>query len=159
MDGMGIALIATAGAAAAYTWWRRRRNERLQSASVSVRCPQHDVHARIAVVTDPAARAGRRYLAVASCSLLSDAAVALPERTGYLADGPPCGMRLEPARGVVYTGEVACRQPCVEILNATAASATTRPLACTSGFSDAYGLAEQALGPSRMARLLWYASL
>ena len=161
MDASGLALVVIlAGAVGGLLVWRRRRARRLEITRHKVRCPIHGDAADIAVATDPARSACRQYLAVTSCSLRPDAVVGAAERVGYLWDGPPCKVRLEAARsGPVYTGEVPCSQDCVFVLNATAVSRTSLPVECRSGASDAIGLAEQALGPSRTSRLLWYASM
>jgi len=68
---------------------------------------------------------------------------------------------MDPPRSTpLYTEGVACRQPCVGVLNATAVSGTPLPpLRCSSGATDAMALAEQVNGTGRMSRLLWYASL
>jgi hypothetical protein len=140
--------------------WRRRRQQRLQITRHKLRCPITGDPADVAVATDPARATSRQYLAVTSCSLRPDEVVGVQERVGYLWDGPPCKVRLESGRAApLYTGEVACPQQCVFVLNATAASGTYVPLECRSGISDAIGLAEQALGASRTSRLLWYASI
>ena len=160
MDGIGLSLLATLVGSIVLLRWRRQRRQRLQITHHSVRCPMHGDQAEVAVATDPAARSARQYIAVTGCSLLSDAAIGLPERVGYLGDGPPCRVLLDPARSSpVYTAGVSCRQPCVVVLNATAVCGAPLPLRCTSGASDAIALAEQALGSTRMSRLLWYASL
>jgi hypothetical protein len=160
MDGIGLSLLVTLVGSIALLLWRRHRRQRLQVTHHSVRCPMHGDQAEVAVATDPAARSGRQHVAVTGCSLLADAAIGLPECVAYLWDGPPCRVRMEPARSSpLYTGEVSCRQPCVVVLNMTAVSGARLPLRCTSGVSDAIALAEQALGSPRMSRLLWYASL
>jgi hypothetical protein len=160
MDAIGLGLLVIVAGAAGLLLWQRRRWQRVQITRHRIRCPIHGDPADVAVATDPGRPACRQYLAVTSCSLRPDAVAGLPERVGYLWDGPPCKVRLEPAHpGSLYTGEVECRQDCVFVLNATAVAGTMPPLECRSGVSDAIGLAEQALGSSRMSRVLWYASL
>lgn len=160
MDAIGLGLLATLVGGIGLLLWQRRRRQRRQVTHHRLRCPIHGGQAEVAVTTDPAARSTRQYVAVAGCSLLSDAAIGLPERVGYLWDGPPCKVRLDPARSSpVYSAEVSCRQPCVFVLNATAVSGALPALECTSGASDAIALAEQAVGNPRISRLLWYASL
>jgi hypothetical protein len=159
MDGIGLSLLVALAGSIALLLWRRSRRQRMQVTHHSVLCPIRDDQAEVAVATDPAARSGREYVAVTGCSLLPDAAIGLPERVAYLWDGPPCRVRMEPARSSpLYGAEVSCRQPCVGVLNATAVFGAPSPLRCTSGASDAIALAEQALGSGRMSRLLWYAS-
>jgi hypothetical protein len=113
----------------------------------------------VAVATDPAAPAGRQSIEVVSCTLVPAVARALPERVGYLCDSPPCAMRMAPACASLHTAEIGCGQRCLDVLNAAALPASLMPVVCSSGVSDAIGLAEQALGPSRVSRLLWYASI
>jgi hypothetical protein len=159
MAGIGLGLLVIV-VGIAFSLWRRRRWQRMQVSHHTVRCPIHGDRAEIVMATDPVARSGRQYAEVSRCSLLPEAVFGLPERVGYLWDGPPCKVRLEPARSTpLYTNDVSCRQPCVAVLNATAVSAVPLELRCSSGASDAIALAEQALGSGRMARLLWYASL
>jgi hypothetical protein len=158
MDGVGLTLLGATliGGLWALAWrWQRAR--RLRITHRSVHCPLHDCHASVAVHTDPAARSSRQYVDVAVCSLLSGAAIALPERISYLADFPPEKVRLEPARSV-YTATVSCRQPCVFVLNESAGSTPLQPLACASGISDAAELSRQVVGNARLWRLGWYHS-
>lgn len=160
MDVIGLGLLVILAGALGVLLWRWRREQRVQITRHRMRCPIHGDTADVAVATDPARPACRQYLAVTSCSLRPDAVIGLAERVGYLWDGPPCRVRLEPARSTpLYTGEVDCSQDCVFVLNATAVSGSFSPVECRSGASDAIGLAEQALGPSRTSRLLWYASM
>jgi hypothetical protein len=160
MDGIGLGLVVALVGSIALLMWRRNRWQRLQVTHHSVRCPIHGARAEVAVATDPRARSTRQYVEVTGCSLLPAAAIGLPERVAYLWDGPPCRVRMEPPRSTpAYMAEVPCRQPCVDALNASAVPGSPSPLRCSSGASDAISLAEQALGPGRMSRLLWYASL
>ena len=160
MDGFGLSLLVAAGGSIGLLLCRRRRQQRLRTTHHNVRCPISGAQATLAVATDPVARSCEQYVEVQSCSLLSDVAIGLPERSVYLCDGPPCKVRLDTARvSPLYTGQVSCPQRCVFVLNATAVSATSEPVRCTSGISDAIGLAEQAIGSARMSRLLWYSSL
>jgi len=160
MEAIGLGLLVVLAGSVALLWWQRRRRERLPVTRLSVRCPLHGDQAEVAVATDPAARSGGQYVEVTGCSLMPDAAIGLPERVGYLWDGPPCKVRLEPASSLpVYTTGVSCRQPCVFALNAASVAGNPMPLRCSSGASDAIALAEQALGSGRVSRLLWYASL
>lgn len=152
---VGIVLIA--GVCVLYG--RRRRVQRLPLAFEGVRCPLHHEQADVTVRIDPAARDNRQYVDVVGCSLLSDAAVALPEQRAYLPDSPPCDVVLEPARShPVYVTGVSCSQPCRSVLNAAAPPVAPQPLTCASGASDAIDLMRQADGRSSDARLLWYSS-
>jgi hypothetical protein len=161
MDAIRLTLLVMLVGSAAFLLWRRWRwRTTLETTRHTGRCPIHGDTAAIVVTTDPAARTREQYLGVTSCSLISDAATALPERVAYLWDGPPCKVRMEPARFVpIYALNVACRQPCIDVLNMTASEGAPQPVRCTSGASDALSLAEQADGRGRMTRLLWYASL
>jgi hypothetical protein len=161
MDGIGLALLGMTliGGIGALRWQRRRR-QRLPVTSRSVRCPLHDCPADVIVRTDPRARSEQQYVEVTGCSLLSDAAIGLPEHTAYLPDSPPCMVRLESARSYpVYTTEVSCPQSCVCVLNAAALSVTPQPLDCASGTSDGIDLMRQAVRDPTGSRLLWYGSL
>ncbi len=162
MDGIGLTLPATIAAGIVIgigILLRRRYRERLRITNHDIRCPRHDCRAEIAVHTDPRAQSCRQYVEVASCSLLSGVAIALPERTAYLWDGPPWRVCLDPARSSpVYATEVSCPQPCVFVLNAAAVSTAPRAVSCTSGVSDAIGLAQQAVENPRILRLVWYSS-
>lgn len=159
MDGMGLILLITLGGIITGTLvWQRRRAQRLLLTPHSVRCPINDEQADLAVQTDPVAPSCRQYVEVTSCSLLADAAVALPERTAYLADVPACRVRLDTARSIpVHATKISCAQPCVFVLNATAVSGAHQAVTCTSGASDAIELARQTVGNPRITRLLWYA--
>jgi hypothetical protein len=97
---------------------------------------------------------------VTACSLLSDAAIALPEHTAYLPDSPPYTVRLEAARSYpVYSTEVSCRQSCVFVLNAAAPSVAPQPLECASGTADGIDLMRQVVRHPTGSQLLWYAGL
>ena len=127
--------------------------------SRNVLCPLHDGQADVTVRTDPDARSCRQYVDVVTCSLLSDAAVALPERRGYLPDSPPCEVLLETARAYpVHTTDVSCPQSCVFVLNAASSSMPPQPLACASGVSDGIDLMQQVDRRATGSRLLWYSS-
>ena len=158
MDGIGLILLATLVVGIGILLHQRYRR-RLRITNHDIRCPLDDRRAEIAVHTDPRAQSCRQYVDVASCSLLSGVAIALPERTTYLWDGPPWRVCVDPARSFpVYATEVSCRQPCVFVLNAAAVFSAPGALTCASGVSDAIGLAHQAIDNPRISRLLWYAS-
>jgi hypothetical protein len=125
--------------------WRWYRRQRLPLASRDVRCPLHNCRAEVTERTDSDAHPRRRHAEVVACSLLSDAAGALPERRAYLPDSPPCEIVLEAKRDYpIHAAEVSCRQPSVFVLNAADASVTLQALACTSGVSDGFDLMRQA---------------
>jgi hypothetical protein len=111
----------------------------------------------VSVRTDPEAQSCRQYLRVTTCSLLSNAAVALPERIAYLSDSPSYRVQLEPARSYpVHTTEVSCPQDCVFLLNEAAVATALPPVTCTSGMSDSIDLVRQTIRNPRMSRLLCY---
>jgi hypothetical protein len=156
MDATGLTLLGmTLIGGIGTLLWQRHRKQRLPTTHHSVRCPLHDGQAEVAVRTDLGAQSCRQFVGVTTCSLLSDAAVALPERTAYLSDFPPHKVRLEAARShPVYAAEVSCPQHCVLVLNQAAVSVAPRPVECTSG--AAMELATQTVGNPRIIRLLWY---
>lgn len=161
MEGVGLTLLGIILVAGVGTLlWRRHRAQQFPIVSRGVRCPVHDCQADVSVRANPDAHVGHRYVEVVGCSLLSDAAVALPERRAYLPDSPPCEVLLETARSYpVYATEVSCAQPCVFVLNAAAPSVAPPALACASGASDAIDLMRQADPQSSDSRLLWYSSV
>src|SRR5262245_1524399 len=98
MNGIGIIVLGVRLAVIASAWlWRRYRRGRWPLVSRSVRCPLHDCRAEVTVRIDPDAAPLRGHADVVACSLVSGAAVALPARTAYLPDSPPCRVVLEPA--------------------------------------------------------------
>jgi hypothetical protein len=159
MEAVSLTLLGVILVAGVATVLSRYRRQRLPVVSQSVLCPLHDGQADVTVRTDPDARPCRQYVDVVACSLLSDAAVALPARRGYLPDSPPCEVLLETARPYpVHTTDVSCAQPCVFVLNAAASSRTPQPLACASGVSDGIDLMRQVDRHVSGSRLLWYSS-
>ena len=161
MDGLGLALLGmTLIGGVGVRRWQRHRKQQLPLTSQDVRCPLHDCQAEVTVRTDPRAHSCRRYVDVTACSLLSDAAVALPEHTAYLPDSPPYRVRLEAARSYpVYSTEISCPQSCVFVLNAAEPSIAPQPLKCTSGVADGIDLMRQVVGHPTGYQLLWYSSL
>ena len=159
MEGIGPTLLGVILVAGVATLLWRYRRQRLPIVSRSVLCPLHDGQADVTVRTDPDARPCRQYVDVVACSLLSGAAVGLPDRRAYLPDSPPYEALLETARAYpVHTTEVSCSQPCVFVLNAASLSVTPRPLACASGVSDGIDLMRQVDRRTTGSRLLWYSS-
>jgi hypothetical protein len=159
MEGVSLTLLGVILVAGVATLRWRYRRQRLPIVSQSVLCPLHDSQADVTVRTDPDARPCRQYVEVVACSLLSDPAVALPERRGYLPDSPPCEVLLEPATAhPVRTTDVSCLQPCVFVLNAASSSGTPQPLTCASGVSDGVDLMWQVDRHASGSRLLWYSS-
>ena len=121
-----------------------RRRSPLLVTRQSVLCPKHECQADLDVHTDPRARSGHQYAEVARCSLVSDVAITLPERAGYLSDGPPLRVLLEPARSLpVHATGVSCSQPCLVALNAAALPGARERLLCATGMNDAMELARQ----------------
>lgn len=161
MEGIGLIVLGIVlGALASALWWRRYRRQRLPVVSTGVHCPLHDYPADVIVRTDPDARSGRRHVDIVACSLLSDAAVGLPEQRAYLPDAPPCEVVLDTAKAhPVYVTEVSCRKSCVHVLNAAASAAPPRPLTCASGVSDGIELMRQVDRHAACSRPLWYSGV
>lgn len=161
MEGVGLTLLGlTLLGGLGTLLWRRHRRQQLPLTGQDVRCPLHNWPATVTVRTDPRAHGDRRHVDIAACSLLSDAAVALPEHAGYLSEWPTYKVCLETAPAhPVYTAGVSCARPCLAVLNAAAPSVPPHPLACASGASDGIDLTRQADGRSTASRLLWYASI
>lgn len=137
--------------------WRRHREQRLVDTSHDVRCPVDDSPAHVTVRTDPRAQSCRQHLRVTTCSRLSEATAARPERTAYLSDIPPHRMSPEPTREhPVLATEVSCRQDCVFVLNEIAVCAEGPPVECGSGVSDSIDLVRQTVRNPRISRLLYY---
>lgn len=154
--GATLLSLTVVGAIGAFFWYWRRE-QRVQITERAVRCPVHEIQARVSVRTDPSAQSCRQYLGVTTCSLLSDSAVGLPERTGYLSDVPMYEVRFDPPSShAVYERKVDCPQHCVFVLNETAVTHTGPPMECTSGTSDAFDLARQATRSPQITRLLTY---
>jgi hypothetical protein len=144
---IAIVIIVAAGVAA---WLVMRRRERRHIVvQETLRCPLHDCRATVAVRTDPQAHAGRRYLAVADCSLHSPVRHAVPARTAYfpdLAQSYLCDV-CEPPR----LGEgVPCAKPCLIALNA----AETGPQFLEPLRGDAWELGRRTQ-PAGITRALW----
>ena len=158
MEGVGLTLLGfTFVERLGKLLHRRHRTQSLPIVARNVRCPLHDCQAEVAVRTDPRARARQQYVDVVGCSLLSDAAIGLPEQRAYLPDGPPCEILLETARRYpVYATGVSCRQQCRFVLNVAASPVAAPVLACASGASDAIELMRQADPSFTDSRLLWY---
>ena len=146
MEGVGLTLLGgtlVARVGKLLQW--RPHTRSLPIVVRDVRCPLHDCQAVVNVRTAPDAPARRQYVDVAGCSLLSDAAIGLPEQRAYLPDAPACSVLLEPASAhPVYAADVSCSQRCVGVLNAAAGSVPPRTLECASGTSDAIDLMRQA---------------
>jgi hypothetical protein len=159
MDTSGLIVLVAIVGGIALELRRRIRRRRMQITRHRLRCPLEGETVDVTVETDPEARAGAQYREVLSCSL-KPPAIDLPGRTTYLWDGSPMKVRLEPACTVpAFGARVTCAQPCLAALNAPDVYGVPAEVRCSSGVSDAVSLAEQALGGSRMARLLWYTSL
>jgi hypothetical protein len=144
---IAIVIIVAAGVAA---WLVVRRRERRHIVvQETLRCPLHDCRATVAVRTDPHAHAGRRYLAVAGCSLHPPMRQAAPARAAYfpdLAQSYLCDV-CEPPR----LGEgVPCAKPCLVALNA----AETGPQFLEPLRGDASELGRRTQ-PAGITRALW----
>jgi hypothetical protein len=160
MEGIGLIVLGVVLVVIAAAWlsrlWRRRR---WLAVSEGVRCPLHGLRADVTVLTDPDALPARRHTDVVACSLVSDAAIALPERRAYLADASPCAVVLEAATShPVYASGVSCRRPCLHVLNAAASARPPQPLACASGVSDGIELMRQADRRATGCQSFWYTS-
>ena len=159
MNAIGLVLLVALAGSLGLLLWRRHCRQRLPITHHRLRCPIHGERADVTVATDPEAPSGRQYVDVVACSLRPRVAVRLPERVGYLGDGPLCKVRLESTSEAVYADASPCCQDCVFVLNATAGSGPPPPLDRTSGTSDAIALAAQVVGNPRIARLLWYTTV
>jgi hypothetical protein len=158
MEGVGLTLrgITLVERLGKLLQWRSRAQS-LPVVAEDVRCPLHDCQAQVAVQNDPHAPSRRQYVNVVGCSLLSNAAIGLPEHRAYLPDAPSCEVLLEPARShPVYTTGVSCGQECRFVLSAAACAVAPPPLWCTSGASDAVELMRQVDPSFTESRLLWY---
>ena len=156
MNGIGLIILLTL-VAALVILLRQRRRERLTITHHDVLCPEYGCRAEIAVETDPRAQSCKQHVKVATCSLFSDAAFALPERTGYLPDAPAWRVRLDPPRATpVAAAGVPCGQSCVFVLNRTAVAGAAQAVPDTPIMGSAMELARQAVDNPRMSRLFWY---
>ena len=146
---IAIVIVVAAGVAA----WLvvRRRERRHVLTQETLRCPLHDCRATVAVRTDPHARAGRRYLAVAGCSLHPPTQHTPPARAAHFPDLAPCQTYLcdvcEPPR---LAEGVACTKPCLVALNA----AEPGPQFLQPLHGDAWELGRRTQPPGVM-RALW----
>lgn len=141
-------------------WWARRREQYLQTTSQKVRCPVHDTQAALSVRTDSRAWRHRQHVDVVACSLLSESAVALPERTGYLPEFPSYKVCLDAEKPYPsYAMEASCRKHCLFLLNRAAEAGLPRPVSCASGASDGIELVRQTFRDPAVNRLLWYNTL
>ena len=138
---------------------RRRRQGRLTLTEQDLRCPVNDCRATLTVRTDSIAHPWRRYVDVATCSLLPPTAFVPPARTAHFSDVSPCESYLyDASQAPRYSPEVACRKHCLRVLNAAEDCDPARPIRCTSGVSDGLDLARQTQSPA-ITRLLWFHSV
>jgi hypothetical protein len=136
---------------------RRRRRDRLSITHHDVLCPEYGYRAEIAVQTDPHAQSCEQHVEVATCSLFSNAAYGLPERTGYVPDAPAWRVRLDPPRATaVAAAGLPCGQSCVFVLNAAAVRSAAQAVPDVPLMGGAIELAQQAVRNPRMSRLPWY---
>jgi hypothetical protein len=156
MDRIGLIVLLLL-VAVAVILIRQRRRDRLSITHHDVLCPEYGCRAEIAVQTDPGAQSCAQHVEVATCSLFSDAAYSLPERTGYLPDAPAWRVRLDPPRATpVAAAGVPCRQSCLFVLNRTAVAGAAQAVPDTPLMGSSMELARQAVDNPRMSRLFWY---
>jgi hypothetical protein len=160
MEAIGLIVLGVVLVVIAAAWTsRRRRSQRCEAVSQGVRCPLHGDAADVTVLTDPGAPPAQRHLDVVACSLLSNAAIALPARRGYLPDAPACEVLLDGAVAhPVYATEVACPRSCLHVFNAAAAARPQQPLTCASGVSDGIELMSQVDRRATGCQSFWSAS-
>jgi hypothetical protein len=146
---IAIVILVAAGAAAWLIMWRRA--QRHVVTQETLRCPLHDCRATVAVRTDPHAGAGRRYLAVAGCSLHPPAPHAPHARVAHFADfGPGQSYLCDACEPPRLAEGVPCTKSCLVALNAAENGA--RPLEPLGG--DAWELGRRTQPPAVM-RALW----
>jgi hypothetical protein len=131
--------------------------KRLELTQHTVRCPLEGCTASLTVRSDPDGYPSRRHLDVTACSLLPPTSFVQPARSAYFSDvAPAVSYVYEVAPAPGHPAEVACRKPCLAVLNAAEPGAG-EPVRCTSGVSDALELARQTQSPGIM-RALWFYS-
>jgi hypothetical protein len=128
--------------------------KRLTVTQQSVRCPFENRTANLAVRTDPGGYPSRRYLEVASCSLLPSASFVPGTRKAYFSDvAPPVSYASEVDFTPRHAFGVACPRRCLSVLNA-AESGAADPKRCTAPSGDSLELARQTQNPAIM-QLVW----
>jgi hypothetical protein len=146
-----IAIVTLVAACAAAWLIVRRRERRHVLTQETLRCPLHDCRATVTVRTNPHAGAGRRYLAVAGCSLHPTSPHAPPARVAHFADFGPAQSYLcdacEPPR---LADGVPCAKPCLVALNA----GDIRPQFLEPLHGDAWELGRRTQ-PAGVTRALW----
>jgi hypothetical protein len=157
MDGIYLIGVVILGGIGTLISWRRRQR-RLTSTQHTLRCPEQDCRASVAVRTDPIAYPSRRYVDVTACSLHPATSFVAPARKAYFADMSPPESYLEDVGGAsCHSDEVACPKSCLRVLNAVESGCAGEPIRCTSGMSDGLELARQTQSPA-ITRVLWYHS-
>jgi hypothetical protein len=145
---IAIVILVAAGAAASLLVWRERRHVLTQE---TLRCPLHDCRATVTVRTNPHAGAGRRYLAVAGCSLHPPAQHAPPARVAHFADfGPGQSYLCDACEPPRLLEGVPCGKHCLVALNA----AEARPQSLEPLHGDAWELGRR-MQPPGVTRALW----
>src|SRR5262249_17361440 len=124
----------------------------------TVQCLLENCTASLKVRSDLDGCPSRRHLDVAACSLIPSVPFVPGPRRGYFSDiAPPASYLCEADPPPRHASKLSCPQPCLGVQNGAECGAA-EPVRCTSGFSDGFELARQALSPS-MLRLLWFYSL
>jgi len=119
----------------------------------TLRCPLDDRTADVTVCTNPGGYPSRRYLDVASCSLLPSTAFVPGTRKTYFSDVPaPVSYASEVDFTPRHQIGVACPRRCLGVLNA--AESCADPKRCTVPSGDSLELARQTQSPA-MTRLMW----
>src|SRR5689334_4146663 len=137
---------------------REASMKRLEVTEHSVCCPLEGRTANVAVRTNPDGHPSRRYLEVASCSLLPSALVVPCPRKVYFADvAPPMSYVREVDSTPRHSARPACPRSCLGVLNVAEAGAPD-PRRCTASFGDSLDMARQTQSPGVM-RLLWFNSV
>lgn len=135
---------------------RRRQQRRLTLTRHTVRCPENDCGAVVAVHTAPVVAPSRRHVDVIACSLMPATLLAPFARKAYFPDlAPPEPYLAGVERAPRHSENVACSKHCLLVLNAAESRPGAEPIRCTSGTSDALELVRQTQGPA-ITRLMWF---
>ena len=157
MDGIYLISLVVLGSIGTLLFWRRRQR-RLTLTQHTLRCPEHDCRASVAVRTDPIAYPSGRYVDVTACSLHPPSSFVSPARKAYFADMSPPESYLDDIGGTpCHSDNVACPKSCLGVLNAVESGPAGEPIRCTSGMSDGLELVQQTQSPA-ITRVLWYHS-
>lgn len=88
MNWISLVVLTVLGGIGILLFWRRRQR-RLTLTQHTLRCPEHDCRASVAVRTDPIADPSGRYVDVTACSLRPAMWFVPPVRKVYFADMSP----------------------------------------------------------------------